>query len=328
MSFPILVARNNSETIAITKNLTSLFELNGVLKDGCSIIDPVIEVETNVDAFTGANYLIIPSFGRRYFIRDVVSTYYNLTEISCHVDVLSSFADAIKSNRGIVHRQERNWNLYLDDGVLKAYQNPLINTITFPQGFSGHTNLLLLAGRHGGGASYGADVGGAGDVNSKTTAGLINYASSQLGRPYWYGTFGNTASQALYDAKKIQYPTYYTATDFPQQFGQRVHDCVGLIKGYRWSETPDSDPVYNPTEDVDVKGLFAQCVIDYGVIADTPGLITGCVVFTNALDHCGIYIGNGEVIEARGHAYGVVTSTLANRNFTLWGIPMWMQVTT
>ena len=33
----------------------------------------------------------------------------------------------------------------------------------------------------------------------------------------------------------------------------------------------------------------------------------------------GVYIGNGEVIEARGHAYGVVKSKLKDRNFTQYG---------
>ena len=36
----------------------------------------------------------------------------------------------------------------------------------------------------------------------KTAQGLIEYAKAQLGRPYWYGTFGQAASKALYDQKK------------------------------------------------------------------------------------------------------------------------------
>ena len=329
MSFPILFARNNSEPIAVTKNITSLFELNGVLREGSSIINPEIEVEAPLSSLVSANYLIIPSFGRRYFIKNITSLFEPLSLISCHVDVLSSFAEEIKANKGIVHRQEQKFNLYLNDGVLKSYQNPTVSTMPFPNNcFDGRTNVLLVAGRHGGGESSGLDVGGAGDVNSKSTAGLIYYANAQLGNPYWYGTYGNLADATLLAAKRNQYPSYYTDTDFDQQFGLRVHDCVGLIKGYRWSQDPAATPLYQADEDVDVKGLFAQCVIDYGVIAQTPGLIEGCVVFTNALDHCGVYVGNDQVIEARNHASGVVLTNLADRNFTLWGIPIWMQVTT
>lgn len=87
-------------------------------------------------------------------------------------------------------------------------------------------------------------------MTTKTGEGLAQYALAQLGRPYWWGTFGQTASAALLAQKRAQYPEYYTADDFKSQFGQRVHDCVGLIKGYLWSETPKSTPVYCAEQDV------------------------------------------------------------------------------
>jgi hypothetical protein len=46
---------------------------------------------------------------------------------------------------------------------------------------------------------------------------------------------------------------------------------------------------------------------------DVPGVL----VFMN--HHVGVYIGNGEVIEAKGHAYGVIKSKLANRGWVNWG---------
>ena len=39
----------------------------------------------------------------------------------------------------------------------------------------------------------------------KTNTGLVAYAKAQLGKPYWYGTFGQTASEALYKDKSRQY---------------------------------------------------------------------------------------------------------------------------
>ena len=77
----------------------------------------------------------------------------------------------------------------------------------------------------------------------KTAKGLVSYANAQLGLPYWYGTFGQKATAELYAAKKKQYPELYKSwNDFPTQYGQRVHDCVGLIKGYLWSETATATP--------------------------------------------------------------------------------------
>ncbi len=39
---------------------------------------------------------------------------------------------------------------------------------------------------------------------SKTGKGLAEYAIAQLGRPYWWGTFGQTASADLLAAKREQ----------------------------------------------------------------------------------------------------------------------------
>lgn len=55
---------------------------------------------------------------------------------------------------------------------------------------------------------------------SKTNSGLIAYAKAQLGKPYWWGTFGQIASGSLYASKKKQYPSYYTAGDFASQYGR------------------------------------------------------------------------------------------------------------
>ena len=49
----------------------------------------------------------------------------------------------------------------------------------------------------------------------KTNKGLVEYAKAQLGKPYWYGTFGNEASKSLYNSKKKQYPSNYK-WDFSQ----------------------------------------------------------------------------------------------------------------
>ena len=51
-------------------------------------------------------------------------------------------------------------------------------------------------------------------MNEKTASGLIAYCQAQLGRPYWMGTFGNTASATLYQSNKKRLPQYYAASDF------------------------------------------------------------------------------------------------------------------
>lgn len=154
---------------------------------------------------------------------------------------------------------------------------------------------------------------------AKTNSGLVNYVKAQHGKPYWYGTFGQTASVALYKEKKKQYPAYYTAKDFPKQYGKRVHDCAGLIKGYLWSATPTSAPVYNSKQDVGSNTMYNQAK-EKGKIS-TFKKIPGQLVFkANALGvkkHVGVYIGNNKVEEAKGHAYGVITSSITS-GWTHW----------
>ncbi len=41
--------------------------------------------------------------------------------------------------------------------------------------------------------------------------------------------------------------------------------------------------------------------------------------------HVGVYVGNGEVIEARGHAYGVVKTKLKARPWKQWGKLKWIE---
>lgn len=154
---------------------------------------------------------------------------------------------------------------------------------------------------------------------AKTNVGLVNYAKAQLGKPYWYGTFGYTASEALYLEKKKQYPKYYNSKNYKQgwehQYGQRVHDCVGLIKGYLWSETPTSYPKYKSSQDVSANGMLNVCKTK-GKISSIPE-VPGVLVFFDG--HVGVYEGNGYVIEARGHDYGVVRTELSARPWKNWG---------
>lgn len=146
MSFNITLQINASEKNKLTKDITDLATLSGTLKNGTSIIDPVISFEGDLSSFVNCNYMTIPTFGRSYFINDIRSIRNNIYEISAHVDVLSSFATQIKSNTAIVRRQENQWNLYLNDGVFKTYQNPEIITKAFPSGFTTQEFVLAVAG--------------------------------------------------------------------------------------------------------------------------------------------------------------------------------------
>ena len=155
---------------------------------------------------------------------------------------------------------------------------------------------------------------------AKTNSGLVAYAKAQVGKPYWYGTYGQLASASLYKSKKAQYPSYYTASDFESQYGERVHDCVGLIKGYLWSSSTTATPVYSSSQDWSAKTTYSKATTK-GKIATFPKT-KGLLVFkgstASTINHVGVYDGSGYVYEAKGHAYGVVKTTYKASDWTFW----------
>lgn len=144
----IILQTNTSETRAVTKNLTTIATKTGTLRQETSIIDPVFTVAGALSDFVGCNYCTVADFGRSYFVRNIRSIRTGLVELTCHVDVLSSFANEIKANRGIVRRSQSadTYNLMINDGSLTCYQDPYILTEPFPDGFTGTTFVLAVAG--------------------------------------------------------------------------------------------------------------------------------------------------------------------------------------
>lgn len=146
MAFNIILQVNNSERERLIKDITDIMTVSGTLKTDTSIVDPVIMIECALETVKTCNYMTIGSFGRSYFITNIKSIRNGLVEFTCHCDVLSSFASQILSNSAIVRRQENNWNLYLNDGSFKVYQNPNVLTKEFPSGFSTQEFVLAVAG--------------------------------------------------------------------------------------------------------------------------------------------------------------------------------------
>lgn len=154
----------------------------------------------------------------------------------------------------------------------------------------------------------------------KCNSGLIEYVKHQIGRPYWWGTFGQTATSALHAAKRKQYPSYYTASDFRSQYGKRVHDCIGLVKGYLWSESPTAAPIYNAGQDKSAAGMYAASSVKgkIGTFDNVPGRLIYKGPTAARINHVGIYIGGGMLIEAKGHAYGVVMGPFKASEWQFW----------
>lgn len=156
----------------------------------------------------------------------------------------------------------------------------------------------------------------------RTNANLVEFVKDVVGCGYWYGCFGQLGSERLYKDKKAQYPDYYqfSYASYAKDFGTRVCDCAGLIKWFLWSDSMNNKcPTYKASEDKGATGLYNGCS-EKGFISGMPEL-AGILLFKGTAQtktHVGVYIGNGDIIEARGHNYGVIRSRIDN-SWKYWG---------
>lgn len=156
---------------------------------------------------------------------------------------------------------------------------------------------------------------------TKNAEDLVVYVTHawESGWGYVWGTFGQTLTESLLESKIRQYPDgvgSYEDVIRSKWLGGRTADCVGLIKGYGWLDTDSITIRYgtNGMPDIGADAMYRNASVKgtIGTIPETPGL----AVWKSG--HIGVYIGNGEVIEAMGTHYGVVKTQLADRNWTAW----------
>ena len=138
--------QNNSDANVVSKSLTAKGTVTGTLREGCSIIDPIIKIEgISGSDLPYLNYLEIVEFGRYYYIRDIVLVG-KLFEVHCHIDVLETYKDQIKPLQAIIARNSEQYNLYLQDGLIKEYANPHIQIKQFPGAFTEYEYIFSVCG--------------------------------------------------------------------------------------------------------------------------------------------------------------------------------------
>ena len=131
-----------SEEIAVTKNIQDEISLIGNLRNESSVIDPVVLVYA--ENLSDYNYAWIEEFHRFYFIRNITSVRTGLWRLEMHVDVLSTYADYIKNNNGIMSRNSYVWNLYYQDDQFKILNYETIQTKAFGTSLSPSSNFVLI----------------------------------------------------------------------------------------------------------------------------------------------------------------------------------------
>lgn len=167
------------------------------------------------------------------------------------------------------------------------------------------------------GAAYNTDISFEEyDEKKKNNLGLVQWAiqAHEAGWGYIYGTYGNVLTENLLQDRAVVFVSEVTDyMDFIRQnwLGKRTADCVGLIKGYGWYDSASGEIMVGTNGMMDV-GANATVKGTIDTIPEVPGL----AVWVDG--HIGIYIGNGEVIEAMNTLRGVTRTQLAGREWTHW----------
>ena len=159
------------------------------------------------------------------------------------------------------------------------------------------------------------------DPSTKNNLDLVKWSefAADKGWGYVWGTYGTVLSPDFLESKIIQYPDEVGGKEeFIREnwLGKRTADCVGLIKGYSWYDTASQMTILvsNGMPDIGADTMYENAT-EKGTI-DTIPEIPGLAVWKEG--HIGVYIGNGEVVEAYGTTTGVIRSQLADGGWTHW----------
>ena len=137
------------------------------LKEGTSVVNPTIILATTNNVFPDYNYAYIPTFGRYYFISDIVSDG-NLWYISCITDVLATYKSAVSAATLYLTRCSSVWDGDIIDTFypVKASYTTAVESDDSPWLYGSDDNIDIAAGsfiigvvaepESGGGGQYGS----------------------------------------------------------------------------------------------------------------------------------------------------------------------------
>lgn len=169
-----------------------------------------------------------------------------------------------------------------------------------------------------------------------TNEHFASFCLSMLGQPYWYGTVVYKCTESLRSRKADQYPSHYKNSRIARYKDDIAKkkvcaDCVGLIKGYCWTnggegvaESIGTDKTFssqygaNHCPDKSANGMFTYAKskgCEWGTMDSLPEL-PGIALRSDG--HVGVYVGNGYAVEERGFSYGCVKTSVASRKWTHW----------
>lgn len=139
----VVLCYTSSEPNTLEKNISTIDTLQGTLKESCSVVNPIILIQSN--DVIDCNYVYIPEFSRYYYVNDIVSVRNTLWELHLHCDVLQSFSNEIKHCTAIVNKATPDTGTqYLHTQGFVSLVKKKTDIIQFPNGFNDNGNYILI----------------------------------------------------------------------------------------------------------------------------------------------------------------------------------------
>ena len=140
----IKLYKTSSPRKKLVKDLTDGITLTGTLRGQSSIMSPSLQIQDI--AVIGYNYCYIPDFGRYYYINGINALRANLFELSLGIDVLMTYAEAIRNNAAIIDKvqPQKGAMPYINDGSYVSTNKMYQTIINFSGGFNDNGEFILI----------------------------------------------------------------------------------------------------------------------------------------------------------------------------------------
>ena len=140
----IKLYKTSSPRKKLVKDLTDGITLVGTLRAQSSVMSPTFTVQDI--AVIGCNYCYIPDFGRYYYINGINALRANLFELSLGIDVLMTYAEAIRSNAAIIDKAQWQGTAYkyINDGSWVNTNRMNQEVVSFSGGFNDNGEFILI----------------------------------------------------------------------------------------------------------------------------------------------------------------------------------------
>lgn len=157
---------------------------------------------------------------------------------------------------------------------------------------------------------------------------IANYAISKIGCAYIWGGYGEKKCTPSFRRERLNaYPDQTNISKYCPVLSGKKSSCTGC----KWEGKQSYDCAQLTRYACKAAGqeLLSGANNQWTKVAwekkgtidtlpEAPGVILYHINGSGRMSHTGVYIGGGEAVEARGHAYGVVQTVVKNRTWTHW----------